>query len=87
MPAPSRSREVGDVVNVKLKTVEGKVTAVKKTNLTVAGADGKAVKLKVHAKQTRATIGGKKASATDIKVGMSCAFEYFGAGDLAPKAT
>jgi tripartite-type tricarboxylate transporter receptor subunit TctC len=79
--------EVGDVVNVKLKTVEGNVTAIKKTNLTIAGADGKAVKLKVHAKQTRATIGGKKASATDIKVGMTCKFEYFGEGDLAPKAT
>jgi tripartite-type tricarboxylate transporter receptor subunit TctC len=77
--------EVGEVINVKLKTVEGKVASVKKRNLSVTDASGKTVKLRVHPKQTSATVGGKKAKATDIKAGMSCRFEYFGEGDLAPK--
>lgn len=77
---------VGDIVNVKLKTLEGTVASVKKNNLTVVDSSGKKVKLKIHPKRTRATIGGKKGKATAIKVGMACTFEYFGEGDLAPKA-
>jgi tripartite-type tricarboxylate transporter receptor subunit TctC len=79
--------EAGEVVNVKLKVVEGKITTVAKRTLTITDGTGKAVKLKVHPRQTRVTIGGKKSQASALKEGASCRFEYFGENDLAPEAS
>ena len=78
--------EAGEVVNVKLKTIEGSVSNVEKKMLTVDTGAGKAIKLEVDARETTVTIAGAKAAAADLKQGMSCRFEYFGENDLAPKA-
>ena len=78
--------KVGDIVIVKLKSAEGKIASIKKRNLQMTDAAGKKVKFKIHPKQTKATIGGKKAKATEIKAGMTCKIEYFGDGDLATMA-
>ena len=78
--------EAGEVVNVKLKVVEGSVSKIAKNLLTVDGGAGNAIKLKVHPRQTNVTIAGTKSKASDLKEGMSCRFEYFGENDLAPKA-
>ena len=78
--------EAGEVVNVKLKVIEGSVANVADHVLTVDGGDGKTIKLEVDARETSVTIAGTKSQASDIKQGMSCRFEYFGENDLAPKA-
>ncbi|MFM1813974.1 MAG: hypothetical protein RLZ98_669 [Pseudomonadota bacterium] len=76
----------GEVVNVKLKVVEGRIASIQKRTLTVADTAGKQLKLKVHPKQTSVSLAGKKAKSADLKEGMTCRFEYFGENDLAPKA-
>ncbi len=78
--------EAGDVANVQLRTVDGSISKVAKRVLTVAGADGKPVVLRVHPTNTEVTVAGAKADITALKEGMSCRFEYFGEDDLAPKA-
>ncbi len=78
--------EAGEVVNVKLKVLEGSVANVASNVLTVDGGNGKAIKLEVDARETSVTIAGTKSQASDIKQGMTCRFEYFGENDLAPKA-
>jgi tripartite-type tricarboxylate transporter receptor subunit TctC len=78
--------EAGEVVNVKLKVLEGSVANVANHVLTVDGGNGKAIKLEVDARETSVTIAGTKSKPSDIKQGMSCRFEYFGENDLAPKA-
>ena len=78
--------EAGEVVNVKLKVIEGSVANVAKNVLTVDTGAGKAIKLEVDARETAVTVAGAKAAAADLKQGMSCRFEYFGENDLAPKA-
>jgi hypothetical protein len=76
--------DAGEVVNVKLKEVDGSVTDIAGRVMTVDSGAGKAIKLEVHPDQTNVTIAGTKAKASDLKQGMSCRFEYFGEGDLAP---
>jgi tripartite-type tricarboxylate transporter receptor subunit TctC len=78
--------DAGEVVNVKLKAIEGSVANVANNVLTVDTGTGKAIKLEVDARETSVTIAGAKAAAADLKQGMSCRFEYFGENDLAPKA-
>jgi tripartite-type tricarboxylate transporter receptor subunit TctC len=78
--------EAGEVVNVKLKVIEGSVANVASNVLTVNPASGNPIKLEVDARETTVTIAGAKAAAADLKQGMSCRFEYFGENDLAPKA-
>jgi hypothetical protein len=82
-----KALEVGQVIKVKLKKLDGSIAQIKKRDVTVTGANGKAVTVKVHPKRTNVTVGGKKSSIKALKAGMTCSFEYFGAGDLAPKAT
>jgi tripartite-type tricarboxylate transporter receptor subunit TctC len=82
-----KALDVGQVIKVKLKKLDGSIAQIKKRDVTVTGADGKAVKIKVHPKRTTVTVAGKKSSVKALKAGMKCSFEYFGAGDLAPKAT
>ncbi|HET7679989.1 MAG TPA: tripartite tricarboxylate transporter substrate-binding protein [Xanthobacteraceae bacterium] len=78
--------EAGEVVNVKLKVMEGSVTNVANGVLTVNSGTGTPIKLEVDARETSVTIAGTKSKASDLKEGMSCRFEYFGENDLAPKA-
>jgi tripartite-type tricarboxylate transporter receptor subunit TctC len=78
--------EAGEVVNVKLKVIEGSVANIDKKVLTVDAGAGKSIKLEVDARETNVTIAGAKSNAAELKVGMSCRFEYFGENDLAPKA-
>jgi tripartite-type tricarboxylate transporter receptor subunit TctC len=78
--------EAGEVVNVKLKAIEGLVSGVANLSLTVDTGAGKAVKLRVNPDQTAVTVAGTKAETSAIKQGMTCRFEYFGEDDLAPKA-
>jgi tripartite-type tricarboxylate transporter receptor subunit TctC len=76
----------GEVVNVKLKEVEGSVSSVSNRLLTVDTEGGKSVKLRVSPDQTTVTVAGTKSEMSAIKQGMTCRFEYFGEDDLAPKA-
>ena len=78
--------DAGEVVNVKLKDVEGSVSNVANRALTVDVGGGKTVKLRVNPDQTAVTVAGAKSEISAIKQGMSCRFEYFGEDDLAPKA-
>lgn len=77
---------VGEVTEVKLKVLDGTIASIKKRTLTVKGADGKSVKVKVHPRRTKLTVDGKTAKVKSLKAGMNCRFEYFGDDDLAPKA-
>ena len=52
--------EAGEVVNVKLKVLEGSVANVASNVLTVDGGNGKAIKLEVDARETSVTIGRNK---------------------------
>jgi tripartite-type tricarboxylate transporter receptor subunit TctC len=78
--------EAGEVINVKLKEVEGTVSNVSNRSLTVDMGGGKSVNLRVNPDQTSVIIAGAKSETSAIKIGMTCRFEYFGDDDLAPKA-
>jgi tripartite-type tricarboxylate transporter receptor subunit TctC len=78
--------DAGEVVNVKLKEIEGSIKNVAKNTLTVADEGGKTIKLKINPDQTKVTVKGAKATVAELKEGVTCHFEYFGDDDLAPKA-
>ena len=77
--------EAGEVVNVKLKDLEGPIKSVVKNMVTVGDSAGKAVTLRVNSSQTKVTIQGAQATIAELKAGITCRFEYFGENDLAPK--
>lgn len=81
-----KAMEVGNIVNVTLKTLSGTIAKIEKGNLSVTDASGKAHTLNVSDRRTKLTIGGAGAKTAALKPGMNCSFEYFGEGDLAPKA-
>ena len=68
----------------KMKTVTGKVTAVKRGGrrlfFTVGGKKSKA---KISGRRTRVKIGGKDDVRKNIKPGMTCKITYPGSGEEA----
>lgn len=80
-----KALEVGKVAEVQLKTADGTIQTVSKKRLTLTAAGGKAVTVRLHARNTAVTVAGKEADAGALKAGQSCRIEYFGEGDLAPK--
>jgi tripartite-type tricarboxylate transporter receptor subunit TctC len=81
-----KAMEVGSIVNVTLRKLSGTIATIEKGNLSVTDASGKNHRLNVSDRRTKLTIGGAEAKTAALKPGMSCSFEYFGEGDLAPKA-
>ena len=75
--------EIGKVVKVKLKRLEGTITKVSKKKIKVKDQAGKVYTFKVSGRRSKISIGGKKAKKKALKVGMSCAFRHFGDGDIA----
>lgn len=80
-----KALEIGEVVNVQLKKLNGKISAIDKRALTIKDASGNETKVAIHPKNTKVSIAGKPSSVSQLKADMSCDLEYFGAGDLAPK--
>ncbi len=72
----------GPVEKIVLKIIidEGKVTKTKRggRRITIKTNKGKKRTAKVSGKKTKVTIGGKKVKRKAIKVGMKCAFHYYG---------
>jgi tripartite-type tricarboxylate transporter receptor subunit TctC len=80
-----KALDIGKVARVKLKSTDGTIAKVSKKRMTVKDAGGKMVNVRVHAKRSKVTVGGKKAKTAALKEGMACTVAYFGEGDLAPK--
>lgn len=79
--AVERLRELispNDVNAIAEATIDGTISALEKRNLTITDASGKAVKLKVHPKQTRVKLAGKKSSSAALKTNMQCSLTYIG---------
>lgn len=79
--------EVGEVINVKLKTMSGTIDSIDNRSVIITDRTGKRTTVMVHPQQTKLTIAGSTAKTGQLKAGMTCLIEYFGAGDLAPKVS
>jgi tripartite-type tricarboxylate transporter receptor subunit TctC len=77
--------EAGEVVNVRLKEMQGTIRSISRNSLSISDAAGKEIKVTVNANQTNVTLAGAQATVADLKEGTSCRVEYFGENDLAPK--
>ncbi len=78
----------GKIIKVKLKKLVGGVISKKtRKKITVMDGAGKSYVFKVSGRRSKVKIGGKKAKAKALKVGMNCDFRYFGVGDLARNIT
>ena len=77
--------EAGEVVNVKLKEMQGTIRSISRNSLSMSDAAGKEIKVTVNTNQTNVTLAGAQATVADLKEGASCRVEYFGENDLAPK--
>ncbi len=76
----------GKKIKAKIKMVKhtGKVTATKRGGRRISIMyKGKEVKAKVSGSRTKVTINGKKVKRKAIKLGMTCTFNYPGAGQEA----
>lgn len=81
-----KAMEKGNIINVKLKELSGTIKKIEKRTIEVSDASGKLHKLRIDDRRSKITLGGAEAKSAALKVGLSCAFEYFGENDLAPKA-
>jgi tripartite-type tricarboxylate transporter receptor subunit TctC len=75
--------EIGKVVKVKLKKTDGRITKVSKKKIQVTDGSGKKFTFKISGRQSKVTIGGKKAKTKALEAGLDCTFRHFGNGDLA----
>jgi hypothetical protein len=83
-----QAMEPGKIIKVKLKKLAGGVISKKtKKKVTVKDGAGKSYVFKISGRRSKVKIGGKKAKAKALKVGMNCDFRYFGVGDLARNIT
>lgn len=78
-----KALEIGKVAKVKLKELSGTIAKLSKKRISVKGGDGKMHTFRLHSRRSRVKIGGKKAKAGALKVGMSCDFRHYGENDLA----
>jgi tripartite-type tricarboxylate transporter receptor subunit TctC len=79
--AKDRLRELltpKDVQKIKTHTLAGTISAIGKKKITITDASGKSKTLKTHRRRTKVKLGGKKAKAKNLKVGMNCKFKYVG---------
>jgi tripartite-type tricarboxylate transporter receptor subunit TctC len=79
--AKGRLRELltpKDVQKIKTHSLAGTISALGKKKITITDASGKSTKLKTHRRRTKVKLGGKKAKAKNLKVGMKCKFKYVG---------
>ena len=78
----------GKIIKVKLKKLAGGVITKKtRKKITVKDGAGKSYEFKISGRRSKVKIGGKKAKAKKLEVGMNCDFRYFGVGDLARNIT
>jgi len=81
----------GTKIKAKIQLVKdtGTITKVVKggRSLEMKRADGKMVKTSVSGSRTKVTIGGKKDKRGNIKVGMTCTFNYPGTGQRSKEVT
>jgi len=79
--AKNRLRELltpKDVRKIKTYSLAGTISALGKKKITIIDATGKSKNLKTHRRRTKVKLGGKKAKAKNLKVGMKCKFKYVG---------
>jgi len=79
--AKDRLRELltpKDVQKIKTHSLVGMISAIGKKKITITDASGKSMTLKTHRRRTKVKLGGKKAKAKNLKVGMNCKFKYVG---------
>jgi hypothetical protein len=87
-PIVARARaalKLGKVVKVKLKKANGVIAKISKKKLTIKDGKGGIHSYKLHRRRSKVTIAGKKAKASALKAGMSCALRHYGENDLARK--
>lgn len=80
-----KALEIGKMAKVALKSAEGTIAKVSKKRMTLTVAGGKALTVRLHARNSKISVAGAKADSSALKPGQSCSIDYFGEGDLAPK--
>lgn len=79
--AKNRLRELltpRDVRKIKTYSLAGKISALGKKKITITDKSGMSKTFKTHRRRTKVKLGGKKAKAKNLKVGMNCKFKYVG---------